>query len=423
MHTWCCSACGRRYRPDRVRYVCSCPAAGRLELSLDTASTPAIAVGERSLWRYISLLPLDPSDFGVRQVREKFPVGWTTLHRAERLGVSLGLDELWIKDEFGNPTGSLKDRASAVVMASALRLGQRVVATASCGNAATALAAAAKAVGVASVVFVPGRASADRVRRLAELGAHVLVVDGDYDAAVQLSLAACDRWGWYCRTTAINPYTTQGKKTAGLEIAEQLGWAAPDVVVAPVGDGNILVGVYQGLRDAYRLGWIGRLPRIVGVQAEGAPAVHRAWASGADRVTPASSDTVAGGIAVGFPLDGPRAVAAVRETGGVVVTVPDKEILRAVRTVGRLEGIRAEPSSATAVAALPGLVSGGLIETGERVVVVNTGDGTPPVGTAGGATAGVRIPPVLAAVRAALARTDLLDGEPSLTSLAGVVTG
>lgn len=423
MHTWCCSACGRRYRPDRVRYVCSCPAAGRLELALDPASVPTVTLGERSLWRYVSLLPLAPADAGVRLVRERFPAGWTTLHRAERLAAFLGISELWIKDEFGNPTGSLKDRASAVVVASALRLGQRVIATASSGNAATALAAAAAAVGMASVVFVPARASADRVRRLSELGAHVLVVEGDYDAAVRLSLAACDRWGWYCRTTAINPYTTQGKKTAGLEIAEQLGWQAPDVLVAPVGDGNILVGLYQGFRDAFRLGWIERLPRIVGVQADGAPAVYRAWSSGADQVTTAPADTVAGGIAVGYPLDGARAVAAVRATGGVVVTVPDKEILAAVRTVGRLEGVRAEPSSATAVAALPGLVSGGLIRAGERVVVVNTGDGTPPVGATNSGAGGVRIPPLLDAVRAALVRTDLVAGEPSATSLAGILAG
>src|SRR5262249_48721020 len=150
--------------------------------------------------------------------------------------------------------------------------------------------------------------------------------------------------------TAINPYTTQGKKTCGLEIAEQLGGASPDVVVVPVGDGNILVGIHQGLRDAHRLGWIDHPPRLIAVQAEGAPAVYRAWASGAVDITAAPADTVAGGIAVGFPLDGARAVAAVRETGGCVVTVPDREILAAVRTVGRLEGIRAEPSSATAVA-------------------------------------------------------------------------
>ncbi|HVV22439.1 MAG TPA: threonine synthase [Pseudonocardiaceae bacterium] len=422
-HMWCCSACGRQYRPDRVRYVCSCPAAGRLELRLGPVPARPVTPGERSLWRYASLLPLGPSDHGVALVREKFPAGWTTLHHAPRLGAAVGIGELWIKDEFGNPTGSLKDRASAMVVASALSLGQRVVAAASSGNAATALAAAAGAVGLPSVVFVPARASADRVRRLAELGAHVLVVDGDYDTAVRLSLAACDEWGWYCRTTAINPYTTQGKKTAGLEIAEQLAGQSPDVVVAPVGDGNILVGVHQGLRDAHRLGWIDHVPRLIAVQADGAPAVYRAWASGATDITAAPADTVAGGIAVGFPLDGARAVAAVRETGGAVVTVPDKEILAAVRTVGRLEGIRAEPSSATAVAALPGLVTGGLIRAGERVVVVNTGDGTPPVGAGNAVGGGVRIPPVLDAVRAALAKTDLLDGAPGGRRLAGIVGG
>jgi threonine synthase len=413
-HVWACSACGQEYPADQVRYVCPCPAAGRLELRLDMAGMPerAIQAGEHSLWRYAALLPLSPSDEGVALVRKTFPAGWTTLHRAERLGDRLGIP-LWIKDEFGNPTGSLKDRASAVVVASALRLGQRVVAAASSGNAATALAAAAGSAGMPCVVFVPARASDDRVARLVDLGAHVLVVQGDYDTAVRLSLAACDRWGWYCRTTAINPYTTQGKKTAGLEIAEQLGWHAPDVVVVPVGDGNILVGIHHGLRDAYRLGWIDRMPRLIAVQAAGAPAVYRAWATGATEITPAPADTIAGGIAVGFPLDGARAVAALRETGGAAVTVTDEEIMTAVRTVSRLEGIRAEPSSATAIAALPGLMTTGLIAPGERVVVINTGDGTPPVGQTGSGYGATRIPPVLDAVRVALASTS--DGRELLT--------
>ncbi|MFL6120013.1 pyridoxal-phosphate dependent enzyme [Actinophytocola sp.] len=406
----------------RPRYVCDCPATGRLDyvpgsdagrLSRDEL----LGAAGTGLWRYADLLPIPADDPAARTVGACFPVGGTPLHRAGRVADRLGAGEVWIKNEAANPSGSLKDRASAVVLAAALRSGARVIAGASTGNAAAATAAVCAAVGFPFVAFLPAHAPVGRLDELVRYGATVLLVDGDYEAAVRLSLAACDEWGWFCRTSAVNPYTTQGKKTVALEILDQLGWSVPDVVVAPCGDGNVLVGLHHGFRDALERGWVDRMPRLVAVQAAGAPAIFLAWAAGATEVAPAPAATVADGINVSRPLDGTRALAALRETGGVAVTVPDEAILAARDAIAAECGIPAEPSSAASFAALPGLVATGVIGASDRVVVLNTGAGSR---SSGGDTTGVfRVPEDLAAVRAAvgdLAAARLPD-RPSLSPL------
>jgi threonine synthase len=426
-HLWRCPACGSQYPLDAVRYVCRCPAAGRLELRL--AGLPAgaapgdlIETADRSMWRYAALLPVAADGAGARRMRARYRAGWTPLTRARRLAARFGLGELWIKDEGANPSGSAKDRASALVVAAAIELGQRVIATASSGNAGAALAAAARAGGVTCVIFLPARAPGDRVRQLGACGAQVVIVDGDYDAAVRLSLAACDAFGWYCRTTAINPYTAQGKKTAALEIAEQLGWLAPDAVLLPVGDGNILAGLYQGFRDARRLGWLTRLPRLIGVQAAGAPAIYRAWRSGAADATPAGADTIADGIAVGAPLDAARALAALAGTGGMAAVVTDAQIVDAAAVLAADEGIAAEPASAAAVAALGGLTRTGAIGPGDRVVVLNTARGLAARRVAGDAPAPLAVRPDMTALRAVAAALPLARAgrEPAAGALSHI---
>jgi threonine synthase len=405
---WHCSHCDREDPTGTLRYVCDCPAAGRLELRLAdhfralAAPDDVILTTERSLWRYSALLPVDARSAGAQRLLAGFRPGWTPLTRAGRLAGSLGIAELWVKDEGVNPSGSLKDRASAVALAAAIDLGQRVVATASSGNAGTALAAAAHVAGIACVIFVPSRVPGKRVLQLGAQGAHVVIVDGDYEAAVRLSVAACDMFGWYCRTTAINPYTGQGKKTVALEIAEQLGWRAPDVVVVPVGDGNILVGVYQGFRDARRLGWIDRMPQLVGVQAAGAPALYQAWRSGASRVKPVAANTIADGIAVSAPLDGDRALAALRDTCGLAVTVTDAEIADAVTVLAKLDDVITEPASAAGLAGLRKLAREGAIGSRESVVVVNTGRGYSSTCASEPGPPAVRVPCDLGAVSEAL---------------------
>lgn len=406
-HEWACGYCGAHYPLAPPRYVCDCPAAGRLDLVLAPAVNWPGPAGERSLWRYADLLPVGPDEPGARLIQDGFPAGGTPLRPMPGLAAELGLAQLWVKDESVNPTGSLKDRATSLVVAAAVGFGYPLIATASSGNAATSLAAAARVASLACVVLVPERASPARIGRIARYGAHVVVVRGDYDAAVRLCFAACDAWGWYCRTTAVNPYTTQGKKTAALELCEQLGRAAaPDVLVVPAGDGNILVGVHRGFTDALRLGRIDRIPRLIAVQAEGAAAITRAVTAGwrppsaaPAELPPGGTATIAGGIAVGRPLDGARAVAAIQESGGTAVTVPDSAIGPAVARLAR-HGVHAEPSSAVAAAALERLIADGHIGRTDRVVMINTGRPEPTEEAGRAVTA---IPAELPALRALLA--------------------
>ncbi|NDU72291.1 threonine synthase [Actinomadura sp. DSM 109109] len=404
---WQCSRCAAAWPVGELRYACTrCRWAGRLTLLVDyerigAGRPPAdvLLTGERSLWRYAPLLPVDADGEGVRRVRTRYVSGWTPLHRADRLARRLGLGRLWIKDEAGNPSGALKDRASVVAVADALDRGRDVIATASSGNAGAALAGAAAAVGLRCVVFVPRGTPPAKVTQISRFGARVLLVDGDYDAAVRLSTAACRRWDWYCRNTAYNPCTAEGKKTAALEIVEQLGWSAPDAVVAPVGDGNILVGLYRGLCDARAMGWIDRVPRLIGVQAAAAPAVHRAWAEGAADVRPAPARTRADSINVGEPQDGYRALAAVRDTGGAMVAVEEEEISAAVDWLAAESGVYPEPASAAGAAALPALVARGELGSADHVVLLNTGSGLKAAPSAAGANA----VPVAADLRAVAA--------------------
>lgn len=404
---WMCTRCAGTFPPDAVTYTCPGCGDGRLGMAISSAAARSARVRTAvpTMWRYRDLLPVDQTP-GVDRVAAALPVGWTPLHPVPRLGIEVGLADLWLKNEAANPTGALKDRASSLVVAVAATRGEQVVATASSGNAAASLAGVAAATGTICVTFVPAGTPAAKIAQLSVLGARVVVVAGSYDDAVSLCWAACVEWGWYCRSTGVNPFTAEGKKTVAFEICEQLGWTTPDAVVVPVGDGNIITGVYRGLIDAVAAGWVSRMPRLVGVQAEGADAIAAAWRCGAPTAAPAlgrTADTVADGIAVGDPQDAFRALAAVRATGGTMVTVSDEEILAAVHLTARMSGVFAEPSSAAAVAALPGLLATGLLDPGERVVVLNTGTGLKAVDRiAGTGTPVLRSAPSLSALSSVL---------------------
>ena len=422
MYQWKCSRCGVTYAPDQVRYTCPrCGEAAFLDMQPDyqaigAAWGPADLAGDprRSIWRYGPLLPLQGDQRSTRgETITRSPghlvtlssVGWTPLYHAARLGESLGLARLYIKDDGRNPTGSFKDRASAVVVAKAQELGERTVATASSGNAAAALAGMGAAAGLACIIFVPASAPEAKVAQLLIYGAEVLLVEGSYDDASDLCLAACQQWGWYCRNTGYNPHTTEGKKTCALEIVEQLGWQAPDTVVVSVGDGNIITGLHRGFQDALALGWIARMPRLIGVQAALSPAVYNAWRAGAADVAPDRAETLADSISVGLPRDGFRALRAMRETGGMCVAVEDGAILQAIGALARGTGIFTEPAGAAAFAGLFQLAARGAIRPDERVVVVNTGNGLKDIRAAARvAGAPRRIAPSLDAISAALAK-------------------
>jgi threonine synthase len=336
---------------------------------------------EFSMWRYTELLPAG------QVARPSLPVGWTPLYQPERLATRVGIANLYLKNETVNPTGSLKDRASALVTAVALEAGEQVVVTASSGNAAAALAAMTAASGLRCVVFVPAATPVTKLGQIEAYGACLIRVDGDYDTTVELSRAAADKWGWYCRNTAVNPYTAEGKKTAALEIVEQLGWQSPDVVVVPVGDGNILTGLSRGFADAHALGWIDRLPRLIGVQSSAAPALWHTWADGQEW---SSAVSTADSINVGKPQDRARAVVAVRDTGGAFVLVEEDSLTNAVGQLARDTGVLAEPASASVVAALPRLLTDGVIDRSERVVLVCTGSGLKTIGGPAVSTGAVR---------------------------------
>ncbi len=400
---YACRSCGAELRPDQATYRCP-GCAGNLDVRPDFGKASREAISQSrdpSLWRYASLLPVPVPDDDSGPLRA---VGGTPLVAAPRLARRLGLGRLWLKDEGRMPTASLKDRASAVVVQRARALGKSPIITASTGNAGVALAAMAPCAGIEPVIVVPESAPPAKLAQLAVFGARVVLVRGSYDDAFALSEAAARELGWYCRNTAQNPFTTEGKKTVSFEVAEQLGWRAPDRVFVSVGDGNILVGVHKGFRELVELGFIDRMPKLVGVQAQGSSPIARAFLAGSDRIEPCTTDTLADSIAAGNPADGARALAAVRETGGAFVVVSDEEILAAIATLGQGSQVFAEPAAAAAFAGLEKCELG----PGEEVVVLITGSGLKDVGAAMRAVRSrpPSIDPTLEALRAALAQKE-----------------
>lgn len=392
-----CSICGAEYHPDEVTYVCRIDG-GNLDVLLDyekirqQAAPAGVARStDNSIWRYLPLLPVDdPGHIGT-PLRA---VGWTPLYKPKRLAERLGLIDLWLKDDGRNPTASFKDRASAVTVARAQAIQVEVVITASTGNAGAALAGMAAAVDMPTVILAPKTAPQAKIAQLLIFGARVFLVDGSYDDAFNLSLEAAEAFGWYCRNTGYNPFTAEGKKTAAFEICEQLTiavdgiieptqkWRSPDTVFVSVGDGNIISGLHKGFKDLKTLGWIENIPRLFGVQSGGSAAIYNAFVAGTENITPVRADTIADSISVNFPRDGLRALRAATQTGGAYLTVRDEDILTAMIDLARQAAVFAEPAGAAAYAGLAKAVAEGLVEPGECIVVINTGNGLKDVQTA-----------------------------------------
>jgi threonine synthase len=369
-----CVRCGRRYSRGLDEPCAACGPEGVLEIELDLARarrtlTPrALRSRPRSAWRYEELLPLAP---GRRPTPDP---GWTPIVDAPRLAQWAGVRRLLVKDEGRNPTASFKDRASAVGVARALSRRAKVVACASTGNAATSLAGAAASVGLPCVIFVPEFAPEPKLAQLLVFGARVVRVRGSYDETWEMCQRACSRHGWYNRNAAVNPSLVEGKKTGGLEIAEQTGEDVPDWVAVSVGDGCTIAGIGKGLAEMMALGFIPRRPRLLGVQASGARPLVDAFASGRDLV-PGPAQTLADSICVGHPRNWRKALAVVRASGGAFVAVPDEAILEAQREAGRLAGLFGEPAAAAALAGLKQAVADGVVGRKASVVAVLTGSG------------------------------------------------
>jgi len=409
-----CVICSRTYQENDVTYTCPvCGEAGTLDILYDYAALRAqidrdqLTQQQRpDVWRYQSLLPVDPD-----AQLPPLTVGGTPLYDAPRIAESIGVKQAWVKDEGRNPTASFKDRASVLVIARAIQKGISIVSTASTGNAAAALAGIAASVpGMKTVIFVPATAPEAKIAQLLIYGATVLLVEANYDTAFDLCMQVCQEQGWYCRNTGVNPFTTEGKKTVSLEIAEQMSWTVPDVVVVSVGDGSIISGVYKGFYDLYQLGWIERIPRLIGVQSSGSRALTDAWQHGipGHQMTPQPSDTIADSISAGLPRDRVKALRAVTATQGAYVDVPDEAILAAIPDLAQRTGVFAEPAAAAAYAGAKQAVESGRIQPYESVLLLLTGNGLKDVRRAQQTVqGGVRVPPTIQAVRDILIKLDI----------------
>ncbi len=375
-----CVKCGREYeaKPD----LTNCECGGILDIVYDYDYIKTVFHKEDlskrpyDMWRYRELLPVE-ADTPAPPLR----VGWSPLYEAERLAKQLGLKKLWIKDDGVNPTASLKDRASAMAVAKAREAGARVIACSSTGNAASSLAGNAAAAGLETYIFVPSRAPKGKVAQLMTFGATVISVQGSYEDTFELSKQAIERWGWYNRNAAINPYLSEGKKTVGLEIMEQLNWQVPDYIAISVGDGCTIAGLWKGLKDLYAIGFIDRLPKLISAQAAGCCPINRAVETG-EPWQPMEENTLADSIAVGVPRNADKAIAAIRESGGLTVEVTDEEIMAAQKLLGRSCGVFGEPAGVTGTAGLKKLCQQGRIPADAAVVSVVTGNGLKDVANA-----------------------------------------
>jgi len=380
-----CVSCGKTVGNDCT----TCPDCGSdngildvqydLDRAAETLTRRSLTQRTRSHWRYRELLPLDdefcPTD-GV--------VGWTPLIEAPRLAKALGVARVRLKDDGRNPSGSFKDRASSVGVAHARQLGFTQIACASTGNAASSLAYCAAAAGLQANIFVSEIIPAGKLAQLLAYGARVFKIRGTYADAYELCTKTCEHFGWYNRNCAINPYLVEGKKTGGLEIAEQCADDPPDWVVCSVGDGCSIAGVHKGLMQMKSVGIIAWQTHMLGVQAAGVAPIAHVWdrfLTGQDDLRhglPPSSqyhDTYADSINVPAPRNWRKALSAVKQSDGTFVTVADEQIRQAVRDTGRLTGIFAEPAAAAAVAGIAEARWQGRIDSQASVVAVITGNG------------------------------------------------
>jgi threonine synthase len=370
-----CTTCGKLYHRDEVRYLCpdcakeyrpGIPLVGVLSAQFDYAAIRKRFKKASPDWSLFSA------------VEDKhyppYPFGNTPYFKASSLGQALGFENVWLKNDGLNPSASLKDRASFLVVAEANRLKEPSIVTASTGNAASALAAVCAAAGKQAIIFVPESAPRAKLVQMVLYGARVIPVKGSYDDAFRLSLEYTTRKGGLNRNTAYHPLTIEGKKTVGLEIYQQNGFKVPDAILVPVGDGVIISGVFKAFYDLKTAGLIARLPRLVCVQAQRSAAIHHYIRSGKyhDAKRP---DTIADSISVSIPSNAHMARKAVLESHGFSVTVTDTEILRGQRILAERAGVFAEPAAAATVAALKKLRGSDLLGRKEQIVLLITGHG------------------------------------------------
>ena len=368
-----CRACGQEAALG-PQYAClECFGPLEVGYAFPSVTRDQIESGPRSIWRYASLLPV-PTD--IASFRSTDP-GFTRLVDARHLADDLGLRQLWVKDDSGNPTHSFKDRVVAVALSAARELGLQVLACPSTGNLANAVAAAAARAGIASVVFVPENLEPAKIVASAIYDTTLVAIQGNYDDVNKLaSEIAAEQEGWAFVNVNVRPYYAEGSKTLAYEIAEQLGWRIPDQIVVPVASGAQLTKIDKGFRELISLGLVDDKPYVIfGAQATGCSPVAQAFRAGQDWVLPVKPDTIAKSLAIGNPADGPYVLDVVRRTGGRVADVDDETVVANIQRLARTEGIFAETAGGVTVGVTAKLITDGTLDPAAETVVINSGDG------------------------------------------------
>ncbi|HYP05853.1 MAG TPA: threonine synthase [Bryobacteraceae bacterium] len=371
-----CSVCGKERPAGILHNLCECGGPLLVRYDLQAAreqwTREALDEGPADMWRYAPMLPVqDPAHI------VSMGEGWTPLIRARRLGNRIGAEDLWVKDEGLNPTGSFKARGLACAISMCSALGVKKAAIPSAGNAAGAMAAYAAAAGIEAHIFMPRDVPQANFIECKASGAHVTLVDGLISDCGRIVNERKAAEGWFDVSTLKEPYRIEGKKTMGYEVAEQLDWELPDAIFYPAGGGVGLIGMWKAFAEMEALGWIGtKRPKMIAVQAEGCQPVVKAFESGVDAVEMyANASTVAAGLRVPKPLGDRLMLQAIRESGGCAIAVSDAEMLEAGQQLASDEGMFAAPEGGACVAAARRLIQSGFLKASDRIVLYNTGSG------------------------------------------------
>ena len=374
-----CVTCGKQYSEDQFLYTC--PDCGDLKGTLDIlydyddireniTRSVLRQWPDDTIFKYSTLLPIKSiqPDLGLK-------VGLTPLYSSPDLAKKSGISGLYFKDDSFNPSLTLKDRASAIALIKARELNFNTVTTASTGNAAASMACIAAHLNMEKIIFIPHSIPKAKLVQLQIYDSKIVSVQGNYDQAFDLCRVVSEQRSWYNRSTAINPYNLEGKKTVAFEICEQLDFEVPDYIFIPVGDGCIISGVWKGFQDFYKVGLIDRLPRLIACQAEGSAAIYYAFSKGLDSPEPVKAKTVADSISVDLPRDGVKALRALKESNGDCVLLSDQNILSAQHKLAKTEGIFCEPSAAASYGGFLKYNLESPIGSTSRVVILLTGSG------------------------------------------------
>jgi len=369
-----CRECGREFSPVKI-YVCP-HCLGPLEVVYDIGainlSRESFRDRPKTVWRYHELLPVKNPDKAV-----DLGAGYTPMHKCRRLAKTIGLRNLYVKDDTLNPTNSFKDRPATVAISKALEFGAKAVGCASTGNLAAAVAAHAAKAGLPCYVFIPAKTEINKVLQASTFGAKIIAVNGTYDEVNRLAVQAAESYDWAFANINLRPYYVEGSKTLAFEICEQLGWGTPDHIIVPTASGALLCAIWRGLNQFWQLDLIDRKrTRVTAAQPSGCSPIVNAFKSNKGDVEPIEKpQTIAKSLAIGDPADGIYALKAIRESGGLAESATDQEIIEAIKLLAKTEGIFAEPAGGVAVAALKKLVEAGKISADEEVVCCITGSG------------------------------------------------